>query len=119
MNSSSDTGWTTRSAIATSRTFASLSLPRRSLQEHRLQSERRVRANPHRLKSVITDLKPHETSVTAADLERVAQNGELPSRPDTLITPLAREEAERRGITFRIVGSQARTLSGAALKALA
>ncbi len=40
--------------------------------------------------------------VTAADLERVAQNGELAITDDTLITPLAREEAERRGITFRI-----------------
>jgi ribose 5-phosphate isomerase B len=40
--------------------------------------------------------------ITAADLERVAQNGELPITEDTLITPLAREEAERRGITFRI-----------------
>ena len=40
--------------------------------------------------------------ITAADLERVAQNGELAITEDTLITPLAREEAERRGITFRI-----------------
>jgi ribose 5-phosphate isomerase B len=40
--------------------------------------------------------------ITAADLERVPQNGELAITDDTLITPLAREEAERRGITFRI-----------------
>src|SRR6266481_5861799 len=40
--------------------------------------------------------------ITAADLERVPQNGELAITEDTLITPLAREEAERRGITFRI-----------------
>lgn len=40
--------------------------------------------------------------VTAGDLERVPQNGELAITDDTLITPLAREEAERRGITFRI-----------------
>ena len=40
--------------------------------------------------------------ITAADLERVARNGELAITEDTLITPLAREEAERRGITFRI-----------------
>jgi ribose 5-phosphate isomerase B len=40
--------------------------------------------------------------ITAADLERVQQNGELAITEDTLITPLAREEAERRGITFRI-----------------
>src|SRR5216683_769217 len=40
--------------------------------------------------------------IIAADLERVPQNGELAVTNDTLITPLAREEAERRGITFRI-----------------
>jgi len=56
--------------------------------------------------------------VTASDLEKVAQNGEIAITPDTLITPLAREEAERRGITFRVVTSQAREpSSGAALKA--
>ena len=43
--------------------------------------------------------------VTAADLERVPQNGEVAVTPDTIITPLAREEAERRGITFRIESS--------------
>ena len=43
--------------------------------------------------------------VTAADLERVPQNGELAITEDTLITPLAREEAERRGITFRIASA--------------
>jgi ribose 5-phosphate isomerase B len=40
--------------------------------------------------------------VTAADLERIPQNGELAITADTIVTPLAREEAERRGITFRI-----------------
>jgi|SRR5579862_4162456 len=40
--------------------------------------------------------------ITAADLERIPQNGEMAVTPDTIITPLAREEAERRGITFRI-----------------
>jgi ribose 5-phosphate isomerase B len=40
--------------------------------------------------------------ITAADLERVPQNGEVAITDGTLITPLAREEAERRGITFRI-----------------
>ncbi len=44
--------------------------------------------------------------VTAADLERVPQNGELTVTEDTLITPLAREEAERRGITFRVVSAR-------------
>ena len=43
--------------------------------------------------------------VTASDLEKVAQNGEVTVTQDTLITPLAREEAERRGITFRVVTS--------------
>jgi ribose 5-phosphate isomerase B len=40
--------------------------------------------------------------ITAADLDRVPQNGEVSITADTLITPLAREEAERRGITFRV-----------------
>ena len=44
--------------------------------------------------------------ITAADLERVPQNGELAITDDTLITPLAREEAERRGITFRIASAR-------------
>jgi ribose 5-phosphate isomerase B len=55
--------------------------------------------------------------VTAADLERVPQNGEVAVTPETIITPLAREEAERRGITFRTVTSaavSAGTASGAA-----
>jgi ribose 5-phosphate isomerase B len=43
--------------------------------------------------------------ITAADLERVPQNGELAVTDDTLITPLAREEAERRGITFRVASA--------------
>ena len=51
--------------------------------------------------------------VTAADLERVPQNGEFAVTQDTLITPLAREEAERRGITFRIVASAGSAISGA------
>ena len=51
--------------------------------------------------------------ITAADLERVPQNGELAITDDTLITPLAREEAERRGITFRVTSaSQQQTSSG-------
>lgn len=36
-----------------------------------------------------------------ADLEAVAPGGELAIATGTIITPLAREEAERRGITFR------------------
>jgi ribose 5-phosphate isomerase B len=41
--------------------------------------------------------------ITAADLERVPHNGEVVVTPETIITPLAREEAERRGISFRVV----------------
>ena len=41
--------------------------------------------------------------LTAADLESVASGGEVTLTPDTLVTPLAREEAERRGITLRVV----------------
>ena len=52
--------------------------------------------------------------ITAADLERVAQNGELAITEDTLITPLAREEAERRGITFRVAPVREREPSSSA-----
>ena len=52
--------------------------------------------------------------VTAADLERVPQNGEVAVTPETIITPLAREEAERRGITFRTVTSGAVPVTGTA-----
>jgi ribose 5-phosphate isomerase B len=43
--------------------------------------------------------------ITAADLEHVPQKGEVSIPADTLITPLAREEAERRGISFRIASA--------------
>jgi ribose 5-phosphate isomerase B len=46
--------------------------------------------------------------VTAADLERIPQNGELAISDDTIVTPLACEEAGRRGITFRIASQQER-----------
>src|ERR1700680_2099862 len=52
--------------------------------------------------------------ITAADLERVPQNGDLAITEDTLITPLAREEAERRGITFRIASARERAPSSGA-----
>jgi ribose 5-phosphate isomerase B len=52
--------------------------------------------------------------ITAADLERVPQNGELAIADDTLITPLAREVAERRGITFRIASAREREPSSSA-----
>jgi ribose 5-phosphate isomerase B len=44
--------------------------------------------------------------ITAADLERIPQNGEIAITEDTIITPLAREDAERRGITFRVASPQ-------------
>jgi ribose 5-phosphate isomerase B len=49
--------------------------------------------------------------ITAADLERVPENGEFAVTPETLITPLAREEAGRRGITFRTVPAERRATS--------
>src|ERR1700691_5377739 len=55
--------------------------------------------------------------ITAADLERVPQNGELAITDDTIITPLAREEAERRGITFRVASAPAQQISSGAASA--
>lgn len=40
--------------------------------------------------------------LTARDLESTPDGGEVTIAPDTLITPLAREEAERRRISLRI-----------------
>ena len=42
---------------------------------------------------------------TARDLETVPDGGEVAIAGDTLVTPLAREEAERRRISFRVVES--------------
>jgi ribose 5-phosphate isomerase B len=53
--------------------------------------------------------------LTAADLERVPDGGEVAVTPETLITPLARDEAERRGITFRTVSSHEPEVSSGAL----
>ena len=44
--------------------------------------------------------------LTVADLEHVALGGEVAIPRGTLVTPLAREEAERRGITLRVVESE-------------
>ncbi len=41
--------------------------------------------------------------VTASDLARIADGGELGIASDALITPLARDEAARRKITLKIV----------------
>jgi ribose 5-phosphate isomerase B len=40
--------------------------------------------------------------LTAADLSGIARGGEVSVTPDTIVTPLAREEAERLGISLRI-----------------
>ena len=40
--------------------------------------------------------------LTAQDLEKIADNGEIAIAPDTLITPLARDAASDRGITIRV-----------------
>ena len=50
--------------------------------------------------------------LTAADLERVPEGGEVAVTQETLIPPLARDEAERRGITFRTVPSNEREAAG-------
>jgi ribose 5-phosphate isomerase B len=55
--------------------------------------------------------------LTAADLERVPDGGQVAVTQETLITPLARDEAERRGITFRTVSSHEPEGSGVALGA--
>jgi ribose 5-phosphate isomerase B len=41
--------------------------------------------------------------LTASDLERTAVGGEVTIAPDTLVTPLARDEAALRNISIRIV----------------
>jgi len=46
---------------------------------------------------------PGRSVLTASDLEGVTAGGEVAIAPGTLVTPLAREEAERRGITIRVV----------------
>ena len=40
--------------------------------------------------------------LTAQDLETIADGGEIAIAPDTLITPLARDTAEQRGISIRV-----------------
>jgi deoxyribose-phosphate aldolase len=52
-----------------------------------------------------------KTKITVADLENVATGGEVAVTPETLIPPTAWEEAERRGIVFRIVTSREREAS--------
>jgi len=57
--------------------------------------------------------------VTAADLELVPKNGEVGVTSETLITPLAREIAEQRGITFRIAAAPSPIAAGEAPSAAA
>jgi ribose 5-phosphate isomerase B len=45
--------------------------------------------------------------ITADDVRSAAHNTEFEVSGDALITPLAREEAERRGITFRVIAENA------------
>jgi ribose 5-phosphate isomerase B len=40
--------------------------------------------------------------LTAQDLEKIANGGEIAIAPDTLITPLARDAADERGITISV-----------------
>jgi ribose 5-phosphate isomerase B len=49
--------------------------------------------------------------LTAGDLESVADGGEIVVAPGTLVTPLAREEAARRGITLRVSEAPAASAS--------
>jgi len=44
--------------------------------------------------------------VTASDLEKITENGEVAVTEETLVTPLAREIAEQRGIKFRVVAAK-------------
>jgi len=44
--------------------------------------------------------------ITMRDLEGVEAGGEVQLAPGTLITPLAQEEAERRGIVFRVLQAE-------------
>jgi ribose 5-phosphate isomerase B len=52
--------------------------------------------------------------VTNADLERIPNGGELSIAADALITPLARDEAARRGISFRLIDPKAAIQPGGA-----
>jgi ribose 5-phosphate isomerase B len=52
--------------------------------------------------------------VTNSDLERIPNGGELSIAADALITPLARDEAARRGISFRLIDPKAAIQPGGA-----
>lgn len=54
--------------------------------------------------------------ITVRDLEGVEWGAELPLAPGSLITPLAQEEAERRGITFRVLQADEAAAPPAALQ---
>ncbi len=50
--------------------------------------------------------------ITAVDLEGVPAGGEVVVSPEALITPLARDEAARRNISFRVVEEKAGAAGG-------
>jgi ribose 5-phosphate isomerase B len=52
------------------------------------------------------------TVFTACDLDATPEGGEISVSSDTLITPLAREEADRRRITIRLVDPPYSALGG-------
>ncbi|HEV3220615.1 MAG TPA: ribose 5-phosphate isomerase B [Candidatus Acidoferrales bacterium] len=52
--------------------------------------------------------------VTNSDLERIPNGGEFSIAADALITPLARDEAARRGIVFRLMDPKAAIQPGGA-----
>jgi ribose 5-phosphate isomerase B len=52
--------------------------------------------------------------VTNSDLERIPNGGELSIAADALITPLARDEAARRGISFRLTDPRSAIQPGGA-----
>jgi ribose 5-phosphate isomerase B len=56
--------------------------------------------------------------LTAGDLEGVADGGEIAVEADALVTPLAREEAQLRGITLRAVEAAAGGAPGGRIVAL-
>ena len=57
--------------------------------------------------------------LTARDLEAIADGGEIAIAPDTLITPLARDAAEQRGIHIRVEQPKAESASSNYAKVVA
>lgn len=57
---------------------------------------------PHEDGCSLLPLSMPRNVLTARDLESTADGGEIVVSPDTLITPLARDEADRRRISIRV-----------------